>query len=62
MLHNLPNQPYKKFFGRTDAINKINDELIEGGTYIASIDGVGGIGKTALTYYFCKEILVKNDI
>ncbi len=62
MLHNLPNQPYKKFFGRTDAINKINDDLIEGGTYIASIDGVGGIGKTALTYHFCKEILVKEDI
>ena len=62
MLHNLPNQPYKKFFGRTDAINKINDDLIEGGTYIASIDGVGGIGKTALTYYFCKEILIKKDV
>jgi tetratricopeptide (TPR) repeat protein len=62
MLHNLPNQPYKKFFGRTDAINKINDDLIEGGTYIASIDGVGGIGKTALTYYFCKEILIKKGV
>jgi len=31
---------------------------LEGGTFIASIDGVGGIGKTALAYYFCKEILI----
>jgi len=62
MNHNLPSQPYKRFFGRKDAVNKIVETLIEGGTYIASIDGVGGIGKTALTYYFCQEYLIpKND-
>ncbi len=58
--HNLPNQPYMKFFGRENTISKIKDELIEGGTYIASIDGIGGIGKTALAYYFCKEYLLKS--
>jgi tetratricopeptide (TPR) repeat protein len=59
--HNLPPQPYKKFFGRQDSINKIMETLIEGGTFIASIDGVGGIGKTALAYYFCKEILLPSN-
>ena len=59
--HNLPDQPYKKFFGRKDAIEKIVETLIEGGTFIASIDGVGGIGKTALAYYFCKEILLPTS-
>lgn len=59
--HNLPNQPYKKFFGREDSIKKIRDTLVEGGTYIASIDGIGGIGKTALAYYFCKEILLEES-
>lgn len=53
--HNLPSQPYKKFFGRHESIAKISETLIEGGTFIASIDGIGGIGKTALAYYFCKE-------
>lgn len=59
--HNLPNQPYKKFFGRVDSLEKIKETLLEGGTFIASIDGVGGIGKTALAYYFCKEYLTKQN-
>jgi len=59
--HNLPPQPYKKFFGRQDSINKILETLIRGGTFIASIDGVGGIGKTALAYYFCKEIVLPSN-
>lgn len=60
-LHNLPPTPYKKFFGREDTIAKINETLLEGGTFIASIDGVGGIGKTALAYYFCKNILIPSN-
>jgi len=59
--HNLSPQPYKKFFGRQDSINKILETLIRGGTFIASIDGVGGIGKTALAYYFCKEIVLPSN-
>ena len=59
--HNLPNPPYKRFFGREESIRKIKETLIEGGTFIASVDGVGGIGKTALAYYFCKEILVPEE-
>lgn len=58
--HNLPNQPYKQFFGRTDSLKKIQETLVEGGTFIASIDGVGGIGKTALAYHFCKEMLMRS--
>lgn len=57
-INNLPPQPYKKFFGRADVIRKIYETLIEGGTFIASIDGVGGIGKTALAYHFCKEYII----
>ena len=37
------------------------ETLIRGGTFIASIDGVGGIGKTALAYYFCKEIVLPSN-
>lgn len=59
--HNLPPPPYKKFFGREDSINSIYETLIEGGTYIASIDGVGGIGKTALAHYFCEERIIGSN-
>ncbi len=61
VMHNLPEQPYKKFFGRKNSIGKIKETLLEGGTFIASIDGVGGIGKTALAYYFCKEIILPSN-
>jgi len=57
----LPDKPYKQFFGRQDSINKILETLIRGGTFIASIDGVGGIGKTALAHYFCKEIVLPSN-
>lgn len=60
-INNLPPQPYKKFFGRNEAIKKIYETLIEGGTFIASIDGVGGIGKTALAYHFCKEYILPEN-
>lgn len=60
-LNNLPSQPYKKFFGRKDAISKINNTLLQGSTFIASIDGIGGIGKTALAYHFCQEYLISNN-
>ncbi len=59
-LHNLPPQPYKRFFGRQDSIKKIEEILIEGNTFIASIDGIGGIGKTALAYYFCDQKVVPS--
>jgi len=60
VAHNLPEQPYKKFFGRGDAIERIKDTLLYGATFIASIDGVGGIGKTALAYHFCKNVILPS--
>lgn len=62
ITHNLPQQPYKKFFGREESIKKIEDILLGGATFIASIDGVGGIGKTALAYHFCKNIILQSEL
>ncbi len=61
ILNNLPQKPYKKFFGRQKTIEHIKTVLLDGNTFIASIDGVGGIGKTALAYYFCDEVLLNDD-
>lgn len=60
-IHNLPKAPYKKFFGREETIEKIYKTLVRGGTFIASLDGVGGIGKTALAHHFCSEIILKEE-
>ncbi len=62
ILHNLPPAPYKKFFGRKKDLKEIYEKLINGHTYIASIDGVGGIGKSALAYYFCHEVLINGGL
>jgi tetratricopeptide (TPR) repeat protein len=62
VLHNLPPAPYKKFFGRSKDIQNIYEAIVKGQTYIASIDGVGGIGKSALAYYFCQEMIVDKTI
>lgn len=59
--NNLPTQPYKKFFGRNESMERIVESLLDGGIYIASIDGVGGIGKTALAYNFCQEKIITED-
>jgi len=61
VVHNLPEPPYTKFFGRQNTIKSIIENLLEGNTYIVSIDGVGGIGKTALAYHFCKEYLIEKE-
>lgn len=62
MVHNLPEEkPYKKFFGRKKTIKLIKNKLLDRLGHIASIDGVGGIGKTALTYKFCEDVIIKDE-
>lgn len=61
MQHNLPDRPYRKFFGREEDLELIKVKLLNRIGHIASIDGVGGIGKTALTYHFCETVLMNQN-
>lgn len=47
--HNLPQPDYERFIGRKEEIKKIK-ELLSSSTrhFVITIDGVGGVGKTAL--------------
>lgn len=62
VLHNLPPDPYRKFFGRKKDIQNIYEAIVLGQTYIASIDGAGGIGKSALAHYFCQEMIINEHL
>ncbi|MFX1393736.1 MAG: NB-ARC domain-containing protein [Promethearchaeota archaeon] len=48
-LKHLPRPEYIKFIGRENYIEEIIEKLI-GRTYIVSIDGIGGVGKSALAH------------
>jgi tetratricopeptide (TPR) repeat protein len=60
-LTNLPEAPYKRFFGREEVLKEIKKQLLEGGTFIVSLDGPGGIGKTALAHYFCQKFVIPSS-
>lgn len=46
--HYLPSKPYTRLFGREQLVNTITRELLRGHHYLVSIEGIMGLGKTAL--------------
>lgn len=55
--HNLPPRDYEQFVGRQTELQQIQKLLLKSRVYIVVIDGVGGVGKSALAlesaYIFC---------
>lgn len=47
ILHNLPRREYAEFIGRDDEFQEVIDGLINR-SYLISIDGIGGVGKSTL--------------
>jgi tetratricopeptide (TPR) repeat protein len=47
-LHNLPKRDYIEFIGREDKLQDIKRKLLHPKVHVLSIDGIGGVGKTAL--------------
>ncbi|WP_060209920.1 NB-ARC domain-containing protein [Sporosarcina koreensis] len=60
LLHNLPSPPYHDFIGRNNQIDKLHDLLMHKNTRLLQVNGIGGIGKTSLVYYYC-ELLQKKE-
>ena len=60
-LSPMPFQRYSRFIGRRDKIDLVLKKIDEKGVNpIIAIDGIGGVGKTALAYEIAKHALDQN--
>lgn len=60
VVHNLPSPPFHDFIGRESQVVKTHELLIHPNTRLLQVDGIGGIGKTSLVYYYCKSLIEKK--
>ena len=54
--HNLPRPDYSTFFGRDQERDELLHHLIHPRAWITIIDGIGGVGKTALALHCAEHI------
>lgn len=54
--HNLPVKEYKDFIGRKDEFILLEKMIAHKRHFMSALDGIGGVGKTALAYHLCDEI------
>ncbi|NWJ97860.1 MAG: tetratricopeptide repeat protein [Chloroflexi bacterium] len=63
IYHSLPRPDYGTFVGREDELNKLRDKVLASKSkhYAASIDGVGGVGKSTLALEIAYRYLYDKD-
>jgi tetratricopeptide (TPR) repeat protein len=61
VVHNLPDRDYNNFIGRKEEFSQLEDMVCHKRHYMTALDGIGGVGKTALAYYLCDMIASNND-
>ncbi len=60
-IHNLPRRTGEPFVGRDAEREEIQSLLLDEKVHIIVMDGIGGIGKTALSLDICNKIVEKSD-
>ena len=62
--HNLPEKDFNIFIGRKTEIEKLDKALEHKRHFITALDGIGGVGKSAIAIECCNRILKSkyNDI
>lgn len=58
--HNLPIKDYDKFLGRITELKELQEMMHHQRHYIFALDGIGGVGKSALALEFCYQIATKQ--
>ena len=57
VTHNLPEREYQNFIGRKNEFRNLEKMIKHRRFFMSALDGIGGVGKTALAYYLCDEII-----
>jgi len=55
--HNLPEKDYNLFIGRNKEINELNVALDHKRHFITALDGIGGVGKSAIAIESCYRLI-----
>jgi tetratricopeptide (TPR) repeat protein len=61
VMTNLPNAEYEKFIGRQKEISELKKALEHPRHFITALDGIGGVGKTAIALYTCYYLINNNQ-
>ncbi|MDR1912538.1 MAG: hypothetical protein LBQ52_09390 [Helicobacteraceae bacterium] len=61
VIHNLPEKDYAIFIGRKNEIEKLNIALDHPRHFISALDGIGGVGKSAIAIECCNRIIKENN-
>jgi tetratricopeptide (TPR) repeat protein len=58
--HNLPDTDYKEFIGRKNELYQLEMMVLHKRHFISALDGIGGVGKSAIALELCNKILKSN--
>jgi tetratricopeptide (TPR) repeat protein len=61
VYHNLPSKDYSDFIGRVGELYKLESMLHHPRHFISALDGIGGVGKSAITLEMCYRITNMNS-
>ena len=56
ITHNLPQTDYSKFVGRKAEFHYLEKMICHKRHFLSALDGIGGVGKTALAQFYCEKI------
>lgn len=55
--HNLPSKGYNTFIGRQSELEELNNKVSHKRNYITALDGIGGVGKSAIALEYCSNLI-----
>lgn len=57
ICHNLPSKDFDNFIGRKNELLKLDNMVTHERHFITALDGIGGVGKSAIALEYCTSLL-----